>query len=319
MMEGGRPESAIRFDNISDGSVNIWSLAGAVRVTSRLSFGMSADFYRGDWEDRFNSSEDPGVDGPTDFVAGRGTNKIGGHSTSFGALLAYPSVKIGLVYHRALRGGYDVAESDRSSFASAVDTSFSRHDGYELRFPRSVGLGVAWVPMPLLRFAVDLTYDEWKKFLVKVPGGIRSGFDGLPPGLTTTRNTLTVNAGVERLFPVEGRYVPLRLGFSREPQGGRDPVVREDTDQTVLAAGTGINSNSIKFDIAVEYRWGSFNHTASISPVYMSGHAEEMGLPPGPEAQGTTRIQEWRLKVSMIYRISDTERIKEIVRKAIGS
>jgi hypothetical protein len=319
MSAGGRPEGSIRFDNVSDGSVNIWALAGAVRLTSRLSLGMSADFYRGEWEDRMSMSEDPGIRGPTDFISRRSTNEIGDHTVSVGLLLAYPSVKVGLVYHRPLRSGYDQTQFQRSSLTEAIDTTFNRSEGYQLRFPRSVGLGVAWVPRPLLRFAVDLTYDEWKKFLVRVPNGLISGFDGLPPGLTSARNTITLNAGVERLFPVQGRYVPLRLGFSREPQGGRDPLLRVNANQTILAAGTGVNTNSLKFDVSVEYRWGGFNHTTDISPVYWSGRTTEFGLPAGPEAQGTTRIQEWRLKVSTIYRVADTERIREVVRKVIGS
>jgi long-chain fatty acid transport protein len=314
-----RPEGAIRFDNASDGSVDIWALAGAVRLTSRLSLGVSADFYHGEWEDRVNLSEDPGIRGPTDFISRKGTNEIGDHTISFGLLLAYPAVKVGLVYHRTLHSGYDLTQFERSSLNEAIDRSFSQAAGYQLRFPRSVGLGVAWVPRPLLRFAVDLTYDEWKKFLVRAPNGLLSGFDGLPPGLTSARNTVTLNAGVERLFQVDGRYVPLRLGFSREPQGGRDPMLRVDANQTILAAGSGVNTNSLKFDVSIEYRWGGFDHTTDISPVYWSGRATQHGLPAGPEAQGTTRIQEWRLKVSTIYRVADTERIREVVRKAIGS
>ncbi|MGH7696766.1 MAG: hypothetical protein ACRENH_17385, partial [Gemmatimonadaceae bacterium] len=60
-------------------------------------------------------------------------------------------------------------------------------------------------------------------------------------------------------------------------------------------------------------------HTTNISPVYMSGRAEDLGLPGPPEAEGTTRIQEWRLKVSMIYRLADTEKIRDVLRKAFGS
>jgi hypothetical protein len=316
----GRSEGAIRFDNVSDGSVNIWSFAGAVRITSRLSLGISTDFYRGDWEDRANVSEDPGIVGPTDFVSSAETNSIGDHTIGLGLLLAYPSVKVGVVYHRALSSGFDVTQHGRSSLTESMDTTFNHEDGYRLHFPRSVGLGIAWVPTPLLRIAVDLTYDEWKKFLIEVPEGtLFSGFDGLPPGLTSTRNTVTLNAGVERLFATQGQYLPLRLGFSLEPQGERDPILREDTYQTVLAAGTGINSNSIKFDVAIEYRWGSFKHTANISPVYLSGRAEEFGLAMPPEAEGTARIQEWRLKVSLIYRLADSERIKDVVRRVFGS
>ncbi len=62
-----RPGSVIRIDDSSDGNIDLWSLAGAVRFTSRLSLGWSVDLYRGEWEDRQNASEDPGVLGPTDF------------------------------------------------------------------------------------------------------------------------------------------------------------------------------------------------------------------------------------------------------------
>jgi hypothetical protein len=51
----------------------------------------------------------------------------------------------------------------------------------------------------------------------------------------------------------------------------------------------------------------------------MAGRAEIHGLPLPPEAQGTFRIQEWRLKVSLIYRLADAEKIRDVVRKAIGS
>ena len=41
--------------------------------------------------------------------------------------------------------------------------------------------------------------------------------------------------------------------------------------------------------------------------------------PPPPEAQGTVRIQEWRLKVSLIYRVTDTEKLKDLLKKVFGS
>jgi hypothetical protein len=95
--------------------------------------------------------------------------------------------------------------------------------------------------------------------------------------------------------------------------------VRNDSDQRVLAAGTGLNSNSVKLDVALEYRWGTFRNTRSISPVYEVGRAQDFGLPLPPEAEGTTRIQEWRVKVSLIYRVTNTEKIREVLKKVFGS
>jgi hypothetical protein len=319
----GRTESLLRFENNSSGSVDLWSLAGAVRVTSRLSVGWSTDFYRGSWENHQNISEEPGILGPTDFVTTRDSNEIGAHTLNLGLLLAYPSVRVGVVYHGALRSAFIATNSVRSSLTESFDERVGREDGVELRFPHSVGLGVAWLPRPLVRLALDATYDEWTKFLIgtRTPGTperVRSGFDGLPPELSATRNTVTLNAGLERLFQVRDRYVPLRLGFTHEPQGQRDPWLRDNSDQRVLAAGTGLNSNSVKLDIALEYRWGSFRKSEDMRPVYLAGRASDFGLPPSPEVEGVERTREWRLKTSVIYRIANTEKIKGAVGKVFG-
>jgi len=318
---GARPEAVLRFDNATDGSIDLWSFAGAARLTSRLSLGFSVDLYRGGWEDSGNISEDPGVAGPTDFGSVRITNDVRGPNLNLGLLLTYPAFRTGIVYHGSFRGDYGVSQASRSSLTEPFDARID--DGAKLNFPRSIGAGVAWLPRPLLRLALDFTYDQWTQFLLygapDAPNQPISGFDGLAPELSATRDTVTVNVGLERLFPVKGRFVPLRMGFSHEPQGGRDPLTRDDADQMVLAAGTGLNSNSVKFDVAVEYRWGSFLNTRDFSPVYQFDRAADFGLPPSPEVEGSLRTREWRLKVSVIYRVTNTEKLKEIAKKVFGS
>ena len=98
-----RAESTIRSDNVSNGSVNLWSLAGAVGLTNRLSAGWSLDVYRSGWEERWNLSELPGILGPGDFLSLTQTNELSGHALNLGLLLAYPAVSVGLVYHGALQ------------------------------------------------------------------------------------------------------------------------------------------------------------------------------------------------------------------------
>ena len=311
----------LRIDNSSEGNIDLWSLAGAVRFTNRLSLGWSLDLYRGGWEDRGNTSEDPGVVGPTDFSAFVESHEVSGDNLNLGLLLAYPSLRVGIVYHGAFWGHTSDDLSVRSSLIEPVARSLS--PAARLHFPRSVGLGVAWLPKPLLRLALDFTYDEWTQFLIvgspASPEGALNGFDGRPPELSATRDTVSVNTGIEKLFAVKGRYVPLRLGASYEPQGARDPLLRDGFDHVVLAGGTGLNTNSVKLDVALEYRWGGFRNTRNLSPVYVVGRAEEFSLPPGPEVQGNVRIQEWRLKVSVIYRVTDTEKLKSLVKKVFGS
>jgi long-chain fatty acid transport protein len=319
--ETARPDSLIRLDETTGGSISLWSLAGAVRFTDRLSLGWSLDLYHGAWEERMSSSEDPGILGPTDLTSHVRSDRVDGHSLDFGLLLAYPSMSVGVVYHEELRGDFAETFSGRSSLTEPIEIRSA--PGGQVRFPRSVGVGVAWRPRPLLRLALDSTYDQWTRFLVdetpSTPEGALSAFDGLPPELSATRDTVSVNAGMERLFPVKGAYVPLRLGAAYEPQGARDPLLRDGFAHFVLAAGTGFNTNSLKLDVALEYRWGGFRTTMDISPVYEVGLAEELGLPSAPEARGTSRFQEWRLKVSVIYRLTDTETLRGLLKKVFGS
>ena len=139
--EDARPESLIQLDNTTDGNVDLWSVAGAIRLTSRLSVGWSTDFYRGGWEDRGNASDDPGVLGPTDFSSFRNSNRIGGHNLTLGLLLAYPSVRVGVVYHGSLRSDYEVSQSVRSSLTAPFELRSGPEDRVALLFPRSLGLG----------------------------------------------------------------------------------------------------------------------------------------------------------------------------------
>jgi len=316
-----RPESTVRVNGTTDGTIDLWSFAGAVGITNRLSVGASLDLYHGEWEERSDLNEDPGVLGPTDFLSTAQSNGLSGHAVNFVLLLAYPSVSLGFVYHGPLRGDLSETFSVRSTLIEPID--WRTPPGAELRFPQSFGAGVVWRPRPLLRLALDVTYNEWTQFLVK---GLTepsdeavSGFDGLPPELSATRDTVSLNLGMEKLFPAKGVYVPLRLGVAYEPQGGRDPLLRDDLVYTVLAVGTGVNTNSLKFDVALEYRWGSARTSQDISLVYGVGRAVELGLPSPPETQGSAGLREWRLKVSVIYRIANTEKLGGFLKKVFGS
>ncbi len=144
--------------------------------------------------------------------------------------------------------------------------------------------------------------------LAGVPGPLNF-LDGMPPAISTTRDTVSLNLGAEHLFLREGSVVPLRLGFAWEPQGAMDQVTRDPVDFLMLSGGGGYNTNRFKFDAAVQYRWGAFR----ASEVLSVGSAIAGGL--ARDAVGQVRTQEWRIKVSVIYRIQDTDKLRDLLRK----
>jgi long-subunit fatty acid transport protein len=214
-----------------------------------------------------------------------------------------------VLHQGPLGADYDGSFSlESSGEVPAVDRTI----GGTLHFGRSIGVGGAWRPAPRWTLALDFTWDDWTGTELEVPSGERGNlFDGLPEDRTSTRDTLALNAGAECLFHGEGFVVPLRFGAAWEPQGGRSPYTRDPVDYVMVAAGTGYNTNSLKFDAALQYRWTSFR----------DGTNFELG-PPGtlllPRAVGERQQHEWRLKFSLILRITDAEKFRGTIRKIFG-
>jgi long-subunit fatty acid transport protein len=223
--------------------------------------------------------------------------------------LTYPRWSVGLLYQGPLH-------SDFSGTAGTVysgmppDPPISA-DG-TLRFPQAFGLGIAWHPAQLWTTALDLTWDDWDAATLDLPGFAAplNFFDGQPQDRTSTRDTLSVNAGAERLFVGEAFVIPLRFGVGWEPQGARSPYTRDPVDFTMIALGSGYNTNSIKFDAAFQFRWAHYRD------------GEEFWIAPAdpllPTAVGDRTVKDWRIKLSVILRLTDTEKLGRTVRKVFG-
>jgi long-subunit fatty acid transport protein len=309
LVPSGPPPALFQANGDVAGSVNLVSIAGAVKLTPRLALGGSFNLWRGDWtQDAALSETLLGDSAPPDFRMTSDANQVRGNNLSLGLMLTYPRWSIGVLYQCPLQ----------SDFSNTTTTTTS-HDpqgppeGFDARlhFPQALGVGVAWRPGPLWTVALDLTWDDWTETLLSLPGGPTVNFfDGLPPGLSATRDTLSANVGAERLFHGEGFVVPLRFGLAWEPQGPRNAYTRDPVNYVMLAAGTGYNTNSLKFDAALQFRWTSVRDGTTF------GIAEPD--PYLPMAVGERTAQEWRVKVSVIFRIVDTEKLHRTLRKVFG-
>ena len=302
-----------RIDANTDvmGSVDLVSIAGAVKLTPRLALGGSVNLWHGQWHGDSFTTESPltGSEGP-EFQVSTDHNRVRGDNVSLGLMLTYPRWSAGLLYQLPLRARYTNSASITPS--AAAPEARSTFDG-TLLFPRALGVGGAWRPATRWTVALDLTWDNWREAMLDSPAtGEVSIFDNLPKGLTSTRDTLSVNAGTEHLFSGDGFVVPLRFGVAWEPQGARSPFTRDPVDYVMLAAGTGYNTNSLKFDAALQFRWSHYRDGASFG---VAPPASPM-LPP---AVGERGAREWRLKMSLILRVIDTDKLRRILGKVFGS
>ena len=89
-----------------------------------------------------------------------------------------------------------------------------------------------------------------------------------------------------------------------------DSVTRDPVDYVLVAVGGGYNTNRFKFDAAVQYRTGTFR----VSDVYSPATATTFGR----DGTGLASPDEWRIKVSAIYRLADTDSLWGSLRKIFG-
>jgi long-chain fatty acid transport protein len=290
------PLSVDRMNRL-DGDINVISMAAAVKVTSHAALGASVNFWRGDWEEQLSLVEEPGPGGSTAFFSAFSEDRLRGENASLGLLLTYPSWSVGLVHHWPFWASYQSIGSRHSSQAPAMQVVI---DDARFRFPRSFGVGAAGRLPSRWTIAASVTYDDWTDAVVEGIPGVPTPlnfFDGLPPEITTTRDTVSLNLGAEHLVVLDGSVIPVRLGFGWEPQGAMDLVTRDPVDYHLASVGAGYNTNAFKLDAAVQLRWADVEISEPLSVERML----EGPLPPDAVGRGSSR--EWRVKISVIYRL----------------
>jgi hypothetical protein len=295
------PPVSIDRDDRLEGGIDVLSVAGAIKVTSRLALGTSVNFWRGDWREHNALTVEPGPDGSTALFSATADNRLRGTNAAAGVLLTYPACNLGLGHNWPFWSSFKSKGTTLST--ESPPAPFDSEDS-RFRLPRSFGVGFARRLPSRWTLAASVTYDDWTAAVVDrlpgVPGEINF-FDGLPTPLTTTRDTVSLNVGAEHLFVRDGSVVPVRFGYAWQPQGAMDPWVQDPVDFHLLATGAGYNTNTFKFDFAVQFLWANFRGTEPLSVESL------LGMNPVPDALGRADSHEWRVKMSVIYRLGGAE------------
>ena len=304
----GPPALRLIHNEKVDGGIDVWSLAGAVKLTRRMALGVSVDLWRGEWMYDVTVLEQPWPSGPGTFVSNFERNRLRGNNWTLGMLLTYPRARVGVVYHAPFSADF-LARAEQRRPEGTLEADFDAR----AHFDASVGAGVAFHPAPRWTVSVGLAWDPWSKSTAEgFPGqtGPVNLFDSLPQHRTSTRDTLSAGVGLEYLWQRDGFIVPLRAGAALEPQGEMDVVRRDPRTIAVLALGTGLNTNSVKLDAAVQYR---FSHHAASASLSVANILQGDKL--RPDAYGMEHQAEWRVKVSAIFRLSEGQTLGEILQR----
>ena len=326
------------------GAFHTLSLAVAHEVTSRLSLGASVNYWLAEWRaagqevSRFVIDVRPG-ERPIDFLRRESLfgqeQSLRGLNVNLGFMLKYPRITIGGVARLPFAGDYHLAETiDSEDFVlgRSVDT---QTDSFpvtsRLRWPRSLGIGLAVRPLRGLTLAGDYTRSQWSRAMIEdLPDGAlftprkeaftssgetvvvddltdRNFFDLLPASQSSTLDTDQWRAGAEYLLTAIPKVVvPFRAGFFRD----RSPITEINGQGRAIKGwtlGTGLNFSHFVLDLAFEHRASE----GAVGVRFSEGEDDEP-IPIG--FASTETVRQKRFVASLIYRFGDDDPVKRALR-----
>src|SRR5262245_10416956 len=269
------------------GAFHTLTAATGFQATSRLSLGLSVNYWFADWDAVGTSSfrvqlVSRGGARPPELSRVEAQfsqeQSLHGLNLNTGFLLRYPKFSVGGVLRLPFAGDYVLVETDsQQTFVLGAPATprqpFDVHMTSRLHWPRSAGIGVAFRPFRGFTLAADYSTSHWSRpFIEDVPEGAlltgrdadetgqspaftdRNFFDLLPASQTTTADTGQHRLGAEYLVSLPKLVIPIRAGTFRD----RSPVVEFGSTEgrriSGYTVGTGLNFKRLVFDVAFEHR-----------------------------------------------------------------
>lgn len=255
-VNGSGAVGARLFQSIDQtGQIDLYSLALAYELSERVLAGFSVNAMRGVWGlDSFSTKEQGGARSTVDF---RQQNHLEGMNARVGLLWRWPHWALGLAHSNgfgaAYRGQIRVDARPAAKPPSVISTSLD----CGMHWPSSSSAGLSVRPAEGWLFALDVNRTRWSKATYVSPGTSLQGlgfFDLVRGGRTP--DTTDLHAGVERLFiSSSGMVIPLRLGYSREPQPLVDRITSEQRVVKGISLGSGFKRGAFTLDGAYRYGW----------------------------------------------------------------
>ncbi|MCK5508384.1 MAG: outer membrane protein transport protein [Desulfobacterales bacterium] len=267
------------IDFSRDGYVGALGLACAVRITPKLSLGMTLNIWtdqllwQNGWKETY-SEHGTGTRGGVpvttytqitdEYSRFRGWNANLGLLWDMNKWLRFGAV-IKTPFDASIRHKFSFRQI--SMFESPVNHIVSSEhvvsEEVELRMPLSYGLGVAWRVSDALCFDLDVYRTEWSEYLLTDSQNNKfSPIDGRPEKDSDVEDTIQVRIGGEYLFIGQERQivVPVRGGIFYDPEPSHGTV----KDFYGIAVGSGLAYRKFIFDIAYQVRWGRSVDTGNV-------------------------------------------------------
>lgn len=288
------------------GAIYTYSASLAVQPTERTLLGMTVNRWDGNWSFSSTNTEQQLTAGSDkEAFTFSQANQLTGWNYDVGLLLRYPFFNLGLRY----RTPFDTAYSFQARLDTNIPTPLTPLPPTRttLRWPGSLTVGLALKPSDTFLLAADWARTDWSKMIFDAPDGTRVNFfDLAPTGSTMATPSDDWRIGAEYLVFAGSTVLPLRVGWSYEPQPVKDAVTGDRIVRQGWSFGLGLKKAWLSVDAAVRY--GS-----SHGEVSRFLEAEELATGTlRATSRGNLDRHEWSVFLSMLVQVpsgSSPERI----------
>lgn len=272
------------------GQIDLYSLAMAYEASERILLGVSINLWRGAWD--LDSRSTKTSAGTTTYVDFSQSNHLEGSNFNLGLIWRWPTWSLGLVHRTAFHADYTFGTYlDTSSLGGKPQVAPSIDSG--LHWPSTTGLGFAYRPWERWLISTDVARTAWStaRYLSSRPSLNGLNFFDLDKG-TRTPDSTDFHLGVEHiLLSSSGNVVPLRLGYSREPQPAVDRVTGQQRVIYGASLGSGLKRGSYTVDVAYRFGWGKRQASQFLD-------VDQILSRTPPTSLGTEHLKEHRLDLS---------------------
>jgi long-subunit fatty acid transport protein len=250
-------------DQISEGGLTAWTLAGAFDASPTVSLGASVSYWTGDFTRRFvwTAEDDTDASGTYDSYVLQTASEadVSGVRAALGGLVyVTEALSLGAVIETPITLTFEGAERvvERRVYEDFPPGEFESVTYFsdELELPFTFSGGVSWTPTDLLEVAADVVYTDWSEmtyegflYLEDDPSGRARAYEA----------TTDVRLGVEATLP--SWPLRLRAGYMTRPVAYRGLDV--DRDRSYFTLGAGVLVDTV-FAVDVAWMTGSWDRSA---------------------------------------------------------
>ena len=273
------------------GQIDTYGFAMAYELSQRVLVGVSYQQWRGRWDLSSGSVRSTST-GDT-RVLYQDANTLDGENFNLGLIWRWPTWSLGLVRRTGFHADYTVAARLDTNLLQGGFSTGPINLG--LHWPAGTGVGFAYRPSDRWLLTADVVHTLWSTMRYMSANTRYNGqsfFDFDKGGRTP--NATDFHLGAEFLhITAAGAVVPLRMGYSREPQPVVDGVTGAQRIMQRASIGTGLKRGRLTLDGAYRYGWASRRASQFLEVDQIRNRMTSKSI-------GTERIDEHRVDFSVI-------------------